>query len=123
MITSYLWLYWRKMDLVDGETYYRMEPIESAHLHKLLDVAETRKIPHNYIDCAMGERLTLIKAALSPFWHNRPARLAGRRQSQCSTTTSSLNLQFDMPMTPSSSRGEGGASLTKKQKQPLNDGL
>jgi hypothetical protein len=121
MITSYLWLHWREVDPVDGEVYYRMEPIDSAHLHKLRDVAETRKILHNYIDYAMGERLTSVKTALSLFWQNRPVRLARRRQSQSSTTTSSSNLQFDMPMTPlSSSRS---ASPTKKLKRALNDGV
>jgi hypothetical protein len=119
MITSYVWLHWREVDLVDGEVYYRMEPIDLAHLHKLRDVAETRKILHNYIDYAMGERLTSIKAALSPFWQNRPARPARRRQSQSSTTTSSLNLQFDMPITPLSR----SASPTKKQKRAWNDGV
>jgi hypothetical protein len=98
-----------------------MEPIDSAHLHKLRDVAETRKILHNYIDYAMGERLKSIKAALSPFWQNRPARPVKRRQSQSSMTTSSLNLQFDMPITPlNSSRS---ASPTKKLKRALNDSV
>jgi hypothetical protein len=98
-----------------------MEVIDSAHLHKLRDVAETRNILHNYIDYAMGERLKSIKAALSPFWQNRPARPIRRRQSQSSTTTSSLNLQFDMPITPSSfSRS---MSPTKKLKRAFNDSL
>lgn len=121
MITSYLWLHWREVDSVDGEVYYRMEAIDSAHLHKLRDVAVTRNILHNYIDYAMGERLKSIKAALSPFWQNRPARPFRRKQSQSSTTTSSLNLQFDMPITPSSS--SRSASPTKKLKRALNDSL
>ncbi|RYO45129.1 hypothetical protein AA0116_g13397 [Alternaria tenuissima] len=122
MISSYLWLHWCEMDPVDGEVYCRMELIESAHLHKLSDMAETRKILHNYIDYAMGERLESIKAALRPFWRNRPAKRARRRQSQSSTTALSLNLQFDIPMTPSSSSREGeNASLTKKLKRTWTD--
>jgi hypothetical protein len=101
-----------------------MELIESAHLHKLKDVAETREILHNYIDYAMGERLKTIKGALHPFWQNRPARRVRSRQSQSLGTTSSLNLQFDMPMTPSSSsRGGEHASPTKKLKRTLTDGM
>ncbi|KAF2023766.1 hypothetical protein EK21DRAFT_118456 [Setomelanomma holmii] len=124
MISSYLRLRWREVDSVDDEVYYRMEPIESAHLHKLRDVAATRKVLHNYIDYTIGERLKSIKAALCPFWQNRPARRARRRQSQSSTTASSLNLQFDMPMTPStSSRGEENASATKRLKRTLNNGM
>jgi hypothetical protein len=65
-ISSYFWLHWRKVDPVDGKVYYRMEPIESAHLHKLSDVAETRKILHNYIDYGMGERLYIM----SKVWMN-----------------------------------------------------
>lgn len=122
MISSYLWLHWREVDPVDGEVYYRMEPIESAYLHKLSDVAETRKIMHNYIDYAMGERLESIKAALCPFWRNRPTKRARRRQSQSSTTAPSLNLQFDIPVTPSSSSREGKkVSPTKKLKRTLTD--
>ena len=44
----------------------------------------------------------------------RPARRAGRSQLQSSTTGSSLNLQFDMPMTPSSS-SRGGVSYQEAQ--------
>jgi hypothetical protein len=112
------------MDSVDGEVYYRMEPIESAHLRKLKDVAETRKILHNYIDYEMGERLKSINAALPSFWQNRTARRARRRQSQSSTTTSSLNLQFDMPMTPSSSsRGLEHISPNKKLERTSTDSM
>jgi hypothetical protein len=54
MITSYLWLHWCEVDLVDGEVYYWMGPFESAHIHKVRDAPETRKILHNYIDYAIG---------------------------------------------------------------------
>jgi hypothetical protein len=66
-ISFYRLRQWREVDSVDGEVYYRMEPIDSAHLHKFKDVAETRKILHNYMDYAMGEHLKSIKAALPSF--------------------------------------------------------
>ncbi|KAF2023598.1 hypothetical protein EK21DRAFT_80534, partial [Setomelanomma holmii] len=124
MISSFLWLHWHEVDPVDGEVYYRMEPIESAHLHKLSDVVETRNILHYYIDYVMRERLKSIKAALPPFWQNWSVKRARRTQSQSLITASSLNLQFNIPMTPSSSsRGEENASPTDKLKLILTDGI
>jgi hypothetical protein len=66
-IASYIWLYWREGNSVDGEVYYRTEPIESAHLDKLSDVTGTRKILYNNLDYSMRERLKSIKAALVRF--------------------------------------------------------
>jgi hypothetical protein len=74
-----------------------MEPIDSAHLRRLKEVAETPKILHNYIDYAIGERLKSIKAALSPFWQDRLARRASMGHSQSSTNASRLNLQLICP--------------------------
>jgi hypothetical protein len=66
-IASYIWLHWREGNSVDGEVYYRTEPIESAHLDKLSDVTGTRKILYNNLDYSMRERLKSIKAALVRF--------------------------------------------------------
>jgi hypothetical protein len=113
MISSFLWLHWREVDPVDGEVYYRMEPIESAHLRTLRDVSKTWKILRNYIGYTLGERLKSIKAALSPFWQNRPARRT-RRQSQRSTGTSSLNLQFDGTFAPNQACSNATTGLSIK---------
>lgn len=120
MISSYIWLHWREVDPIDGEVFYRMESIESALLHKLRDVAETRKVLHNYIEYAMGERLQSIKAGLSPFWQNRPARPAARRHSQSSTTASSLNSEYNIPMKPTrTNRGVQDSSPTEDLKRTM----
>lgn len=42
MISSYLYLHWLEVGPVYGEVYYWMQPIEAAHLHKLMDVADTK---------------------------------------------------------------------------------
>jgi hypothetical protein len=44
-----------------------MEDIEMARISKLDDLLNVRRILHNYIDFALGERLTLIKEALPAF--------------------------------------------------------
>jgi hypothetical protein len=69
------------VDSVDDEVYYRMEPIDSAHSRKVMDVAETRKIPRNYMDYEMGEHLKSIKAGLPLF--DRPGRRDGQGENSC----------------------------------------
>ncbi|KAH9876390.1 hypothetical protein J1614_003869, partial [Plenodomus biglobosus] len=85
---------------VDGEVYYRMEPTWSAHLHNSGDEPEMRKRTSEvYQGGALGRR-------------------------DGSTTASNFILQFDMPMTPSSSsRGGENAFPTKKRKRLRTDGM
>ncbi|RMZ67739.1 hypothetical protein GMOD_00010116 [Pyrenophora seminiperda CCB06] len=114
-ISSYLWLHWCEVDPVDGEVYCRIELIESAHLHKLSGMAETRKILHNYIDYAMGERLESIKAAL-------PGETGMEETVAKLDDCVEFELTIRHTMTPSSSSREGeNASPTKKLKRTLTD--
>jgi hypothetical protein len=62
------------MDPEDGEVYYRMEEVEMARMGKLNDLLDMRRMMHNYLDFAFGERLGSIKEALPAFWPNRPKR-------------------------------------------------
>lgn len=92
------------MDPNDGEVYYRMEEVETARMSKLDDLLALRRMLHNYLDFALGERLRSIKQALPAFWPNR--RKVKRTKSRSSTTVSGLDLRLDIPMTPSSNAGE-----------------
>ncbi|KAJ4286548.1 hypothetical protein N0V90_013248 [Kalmusia sp. IMI 367209] len=70
--TIILWIHWR--EIKDGEVYFRMEVVDMARMRKLDDLLEVRKILHNYVDYALGERLRSIKGALPAFYLNRPRR-------------------------------------------------
>jgi hypothetical protein len=47
------------MDPEDGEVYYRMEEVEMARMGKLKDLLNMRRMLHNYLDFAFGERLCI----------------------------------------------------------------
>jgi hypothetical protein len=122
--TIILWIHWREVDPEDGEVYYRMEEVEMARMGKLNDLLDMRRMLHNYLDFAFGERLGSIREALPAFWLNRPKRRVKMTKSQSSTTTSGSELRFDLPITPSSSVGEGvnrNAVSTKRMKRKLTD--
>jgi hypothetical protein len=122
--TIILWIHWREVDPEDGEVYYRMEEVEMARMGKLNDLLDMRSMLHNYLGFAFGERLGSIREALPAFWLNRPKRRVKTTKSQSSTTTSGSELRFDLPITPSSSVGEGvnrNAVSTKRMKRKLTD--
>jgi hypothetical protein len=101
-----------------------MEEVEMARMGKLNDLLAMRRMLHNYLDFAFGERLRSIKNALPAFWPNRPERRAKKTKSQSSTTVSGSELRFDPPITPSSSVGESvnrDAVPPKKIKRKLTD--
>jgi hypothetical protein len=122
--TIILWIHWWEVDPDDGEVIFWMEEVEVARMGKLGDLMDVRRILHNYLDFALGERLRSIKEALPAFWPNRPEKQVKKTKSQSSTTVSGLELWLDMPMTPSSSVGEsanGDAVPRKKMKRKLID--
>lgn len=124
MYTCMLWIHWREENPVDGKVYYRMEEVETSRMNKLNDLREMRKLLHNYIDFALGERLMSIKKALHAFWPNRPMEKVKDIQSESSVTTSVLQLQLDRPLRPSSSVDERGTRAelpTKRAKRVLDD--
>lgn len=95
-----------------------------ARMGKLNDLLDMRRILHNYLDFAFGERLRLIKDALPTLWPNRPGRRAKKTKSQSSTTVSGSELRFDLPITPSSTVGESMNRDTvppKRIKRKLTD--
>lgn len=95
-----------------------------ACMGKLDDLLDMRRIRHNYLDFALGERLRLAKEALPAFWPNCPKKKVKMTKSQSSTTVSGLELRLDMPMTPSNSVREsanGKAVPPKKMKRKLID--
>jgi hypothetical protein len=97
-----------------------MEPVEMARMINLNDLLELRKILHNYVDFALGERLSSIKDALPPFWLNRPEKKAKKPRSQ----TSATSLRLDVLMTPSRSVGQSANSegvAGKRQKRNLEE--
>jgi hypothetical protein len=122
--TIILWIHWREVDPEDDEVYFRMEEVEMARMGKLDDLLDVRRILHNYLDFALGERLRSIKEALTAFWPNRPDKKVKKAKSQSSTTVSGSAFRLDMLMTPSSSVGEsvnGDAVPPKKIKRKLID--
>ncbi|RMZ72886.1 hypothetical protein GMOD_00010470 [Pyrenophora seminiperda CCB06] len=122
--TIILWIHWREVDPEDGEVYFRMEEVETARMGKLNDLLDMRRMLHNYLDFAFGERLRSIKEALPAFWPNRPKRRVKMTKSRSSTTTLGSELRFDLPITPSSSVGESvnrDAVPSKKMKRKLAD--
>jgi hypothetical protein len=58
--SSYFWLHWREVNLVDGDVYYRMEPTESAHLHKVMDVALSPFWADSAGETGQEERVTML---------------------------------------------------------------
>ncbi|KAH8727749.1 hypothetical protein GQ44DRAFT_769817 [Phaeosphaeriaceae sp. PMI808] len=88
-----------------------------AHMSKLDDLRELRKVLHNYVEFALGERLRSTKEALYAFWPNRPEKKAKKTQSQSSMTTSTFDMRLDRPLAPSSRAG----SPSKRAKRMLDD--
>jgi hypothetical protein len=122
--TIMIWMHWREVHPENGEIYFRMEIVHRAFLDVLTDMLEFRKILHNYVDYAMGERLRSIKEALPVFWSNLQKNKGGASKSQSVATTSVSELPPDlrrsMPVFPSSSAGEsasGDVVPTKKTKR------
>lgn len=103
--TTILWIHWREVNPEDSEVYFRMEEVEMARMGKLENLLVVRRMLHNYIDFALGERLRSIKEALSAFWPNRLEKKVKSTKSQSSTTVSGPELRLDMPITPLSSIG------------------
>ena len=122
--TIILWTHWREVNPEDGEVCFRMEEVEMARMRRLDDLLNIRRILHNYVEFAFGERLRSIKEALPSFWPNRPKKGVKKTKSQSSTTVSGSELRLDIPITPSSSVGEsanGDAVPPKKTKRKLTD--
>lgn len=95
-----------------------------ARMGKLDDLLDVRRILHNHLDFALGERLRSIQEALPAFWSNHPEKKVKKTKSQSSTTVSGSELRLDMPITPSSSIGESAnryAVPPKKIKRKLVD--
>lgn len=118
--TIILWIHWREVDPKDGEVYFRMEEVDMARMGKLDDLLHMRKMLHNYIDFALGQRLRSIKEALPAFWPNRPEKKVRKTKSQTSTTVSASELRLDIPITPSSGVGQsasGDVVARKKRKR------
>lgn len=116
--TIILWIHWREVNPEDGEVYFRMEEVEMARMGKLDDLLDVRRMLHNYLDFALGERLRSIKEALPAFWPNRPEKDVKKTKSQSSTTVSRSELRLDMPMGESAN---GDAVPPKKTKRKLID--
>lgn len=120
--TIILWIHWRELNPEDGEVHWRMEELDTARMNKVDDLAHMRNMLHNYLDYALGERLSSIKKALPAFWENRPERKAKSTRSRSSLTGSEL--RWDMPLTPSLSAAEsarGDPQPRKKTKRSLTD--
>lgn len=120
--TIIFWIHWREINPEDGEVYWRMEELDTARMSKLDDLVHMRNMLHNYLDYALGERLSSIKKALPAFWPNRPEKRVNSTRSQSSATGSELRL--DMLLTPSTSAGEsacGDLQPRKKTKRSLTD--
>jgi hypothetical protein len=83
----------------------------------LSDLSEMRKILHNYIDYAMGERLSSIKKALPSFWSSRPKGKTSTKSKPRTTATTSVSevppgLELNTPLVPlSSAAGRPGGDV------------
>ncbi|KAH8730348.1 hypothetical protein GQ44DRAFT_700175 [Phaeosphaeriaceae sp. PMI808] len=119
--TIMVWIHWREVNSEDGEVYYRMEPVETARMNEIGDLHEVRKLLHNLVDYAMGERVRSIKEALPLFWPNRPVKKAKSSKAASSSTASRPELRLDLPMTPMGSMGEGAERVASHPKKRLRD--
>lgn len=120
--TIILWIHWRESNAEDREVYWRMEELDTARMNKLDDQVHLRNMLHNYLDYALGERLSSIKEALPAFWPNRPEKRVNSTRSRSSATGSELRL--DMLLTPSTSAAGsayGDLQPRKKTKRSFTD--